>query len=187
MKITKVLLTMAVFVALDSLTPCTCKNLFLEKVKENLDAFDKNMKKKDFKKKVIISSAILGAAILANVLAGIGYYNYKKKEQRHHEQNHQSEEYKMQVAANKHAQLTKEIMDTVNRMSEKNMAQSFKSGKPDPPKLKDVMLSMENEVKKRNANFDKYHISDMSYDVFRNLYHISELWKKNPNLIPGNK
>ncbi|KMZ93695.1 early transcribed membrane protein (etramp) [Plasmodium vivax Mauritania I] len=187
MKVTKVLVTLAVLVALNLLTPCTCKNLFLEKVKAKLDAFDKNMKKKDFKKKVLISSAILGAAILANVLAGIGYYSYKKKEQRHHEMNDHSEDCKMHASANKHAKLTKEIMEKVNRMSEKNMAKSFKSGKPDYPKLKDIMLSMENEVKKRNANFDKYHISDMSYDVFRNLYHISELWKKNPSLIPNSK
>lgn len=186
MKITKLLVTLAVLVALNSFTPCTCKNLFLKNLKAKLDEFDKNMQKKDFKKKVIISSAVLGAAILANALAGIGYYNYMKKEQRHHGQKDNCVESKKNVDANKLAKLTEEIKDKVNQMSKKTMAENFKSGRPDYPRLKDVLLSMENEVKRRNANIDKYHTLDMSYDVFRNLYHISELWRKNPHLIPNN-
>ncbi|ANQ07497.1 Early transcribed membrane protein [Plasmodium coatneyi] len=187
MKITKVLVTLAALVALNSLTPYTCKSLLLEKVKSELDVVDKNIKKKNFKKKLIISSVVLGVAILVNVLAGIGYYNYKKKQQCQHEQKDHLPEPKMNVPVNKHAKITKEIIDEVNRISEKNMAEKFKSGKPYYPKLKDILLNIENEVKKRNAKFDRYNISDMSYDIFRNLYHISERWKKNPNLVLANK
>ncbi|CAA9987638.1 early transcribed membrane protein, putative [Plasmodium knowlesi strain H] len=187
MKITKVLVTLAILVALNLLTPCTCKNVHLEKMKAELDVVDKNVRKKHFKKKFIISSVVIGVAILVNVLAAIGYYNYKKKEQCQHEHNNHAQQSEMNVPVNNRAKLTKEIIDEVNRMSEKNMAEEFKSGRPYYPKLKDVMLNIENEVKRRNEKLDRYNISDMSYDIFRNLYHISELWKKNPNLIPSNK
>ncbi|KJP86748.1 hypothetical protein AK88_03562 [Plasmodium fragile] len=145
MKITKVLLTVAVLVTLNSLTPCTCKNLLVQKAKAKLDAFDKNMKRKNFKKKMIISSAILGVAILAHILAGIGYYNYKKKEHCHHEHNESCEECKVDEAAKNDAELNEDSTD----------------------KLKDIMFNMENKVERRNSDFDRYHISNMSVRWFQ--------------------
>ncbi|GAW80424.1 early transcribed membrane protein [Plasmodium gonderi] len=236
MRITKVLTTLSVLIVISLLSPCMSKNLFLEKVKEQLDAFDKNMKKKDFKKKVYISTAVLGLAILANVLLGVGYHSYKKKQnekqkeqekkqqyQRHFQQKFQKSyekplqqqpeqqqkqpseqqlkqpseqqlkqqpkqnysDYKLKTDSNKNSKTVKEIMDKVSRLSEKNMAKMLKSGKSYNPRLIEIISSVESEVKKRNAKLDKHDISNISYDVLKNLYQTSERWKKNPNLIPN--
>ncbi|SBT88015.1 early transcribed membrane protein [Plasmodium malariae] len=178
MKITKTLALLSFLLAFCLFKPCMSKNEIMKNIKGKLDEFEKNMKKKEFKKKVFISSAVLGLAILANTLAGIGYH-YRKK-------NGGSffNDFNAYSEAKKREKISKEIMMQTNQFKEKDMAKNFKMGKKEHPKVKDIMSYIETEVKKRNLSFDKNHISDMTYDVFRNLYNTSELWKKNPNLIP---
>ncbi|SBT76553.1 early transcribed membrane protein [Plasmodium ovale] len=181
MKITKAFTFFGLFLAVHLLSPCMSKNHFLENIKGKLEEFENNMKKKDFKKKVYISSALLGLTILAHALAGIGYYSFKKNDGANFP------DFPLCPADKQKEKMKEEIMNHVCETSEKAMAKKFRTGKEEHPRLKDIITNIENEVKKRNADFDKDYISDMSYDILKNLYHTSELWKKNPDLIPDDK
>ncbi|SCQ12691.1 early transcribed membrane protein [Plasmodium gaboni] len=177
MRILKVLTLLVFLFSINIFSPCYTKNGFLSRIKDRFTKFEKKMKNNDKKKKILISASILGLAILTNLLAGVVYYNFRKNQRNEVPELPQEE-------SRRRAKATKEIIDEINIKSEKQMARNFRMGNEIIPRLKEVMTSIENEGKKKKLDLTKDDIADMSYFVFKNLFHISETWKKNPTLIP---
>ncbi|SPJ10414.1 early transcribed membrane protein [Plasmodium sp. DRC-Itaito] len=177
MRILKVLTLLVFLLCINIFAPCYTKNGFLSRIKDRFSKFEKKMKNKENKKKLLISASILGLAILTNLLSGFAYYNYRKK------QRNETPEFP-QEESRRRAKATKEIIDEINIKTEKQMAKNFRMGNEIIPRLKEVMTSIENEGKKKNLDLTQDDIADMSYFIFKNLFHLSETWKKNPTLIP---
>ncbi|CDO64421.1 early transcribed membrane protein [Plasmodium reichenowi] len=177
MRILKVLTLLVFLLCINVFSPCYTKNGFLSRIKDRFTKFEKKMKNKENKKKLLMSASILGLALLTNLIAGFAYYNYRKN------RTNQAPEFP-QEESRRRAKETKEIIDEINIRSEKQMAKNFRMGNEIIPRLKEVMTSIENEGKKKNLDLTQDDIADMSYFIFKNLFHLSETWKKNPTLIP---
>ncbi|SOV84056.1 early transcribed membrane protein [Plasmodium sp.] len=177
MRILKVLTLLVFLLCINVFSPCYTKNGFLSRIKNRFTMFEKKMKNKENKKKLLISASIIGLAILTNLLAGVAYYNYRKN------QRNEDLEFPLEESRRR-AKATKEIIDDIYIKSEKQMARNFRMGNEIIPRLKEVMTSIENEGQKKNLYLTQDDIADMSYFIFKNLFHLSETWKKNPTSIP---
>ncbi|CRG95248.1 early transcribed membrane protein [Plasmodium gallinaceum] len=182
MKASKLLFFLSSFLIINILTPYLFNaNVFFVSADGKIQEINKDIEKKNKKKKIIlISSIAAGLVMLAASILGIGNCIKRK--------NDRMKGYTYRIDTwpdNDIRRVGTEISQKASKRGLKETIVNFHKGKQEGPSDKTLKSYVFDEIKKSGVVFSERQISDMMYYVLSDVAVMEKHWRNFPEYLPS--